>query len=68
MTPMVPMRIELPRCDEVAEALSDLLDGDLEACAAVRVELHLATCPACARSARQLAATVAALHRLRGRR
>ncbi|HUL57696.1 MAG TPA: zf-HC2 domain-containing protein [Anaeromyxobacteraceae bacterium] len=67
MASFVPMRIELPRCDQVADALSELLDGDLDGPVAMRVEIHLATCPPCARLARELAATVAALRR-RGRR
>jgi anti-sigma factor RsiW len=64
---MVPAAAELSRCDEVQARLSELLDGELDAPDAARVALHLAGCPACARLAAELAATVRALRRLAGR-
>ena len=54
----------LPRCEDVAPHLSELVDGELEGRWAARVGIHLAICPGCARLARELAATVRALHRL----
>jgi len=50
----------------VLELLSDYLDGDLPASDRLTVPLHLSGCPECARFAAELAATVSALHRLRG--
>ncbi len=67
MTALIPIRVDFLACDEIPALVSELIDGDLEARQATRVELHLATCPACARFARELAATVAALHAMRFR-
>jgi anti-sigma factor RsiW len=61
---MVPAPVLLPRCEEVAERLSEFLDEELGPIATARVTLHLALCTACARFAYELAATVRALHRL----
>jgi len=61
---MVTVPLDVLRCDEVADHLSELLDGELDASARARVVLHLGLCPACARLAAELAATVEALHRL----
>ncbi len=52
------------RCEEVAERLSELLDGELGELEAAAVRLHLATCAGCARFAAELEATILALHRL----
>jgi anti-sigma factor RsiW len=65
---MIRAPMELPRCDEVSARLSDLLDGELDDLQGDRVALHLATCAACARLARELAVTIRALHGLRARR
>ncbi len=62
---MIPVPLALSCCEEVGALLSEYLDGDLGPVAYARVEVHLATCPGCARFAEELAATVAALHRLR---
>ena len=67
MTALIAIRIDSLACEEIPALVSDLIDGDLEPRQARRVELHLATCPACARFARELAATVAALHAMRFR-
>ena len=65
----VPFELRIPGCEEIADRLSELLDGELEGKAAARVALHLAVCPPCARVAVELDATIHALHRLprRGR-
>ena len=65
---MMSLPLMLPTCEQVADRLSEWLDGELERDVARRVELHLATCTRCSRLASQLAATVEALHRLRRRR
>lgn len=62
---MIPIPLPLSPCQEVDDLLSEYLDGELEARGVARVEVHLATCPGCARFAEELAATVAALHRMR---
>jgi len=67
VTALMPIRIDSLACDDMPALVSDLIDGDLEPRQATRVELHLATCPTCARLARELAATVAALHAMRFR-
>jgi anti-sigma factor RsiW len=54
------------QCGQVLELLSDYLDGDLPASDRFAVPLHLSGCPECTRFAGELAATVSALHRLRG--
>ncbi len=51
-------------CDEVADRLSDYVDGELDASVARTIAVHLSRCPACARLAAELALTVAALHRI----
>lgn len=61
---MIPIPLALSCCDEVEDLLSEYLDGELGPRALTRVELHLATCSCCARHAHELAATIAALHRL----
>lgn len=62
---MIPIPLPLTRCcDEVDDLLSEYLDGELAARDAAEVSVHLATCPGCAQLAEELAATVAALHRL----
>ena len=62
---MIPIPLALTRCcEEVDDLLSEYLDGELDVRDAVEIEVHLATCPGCARFAEELAATVAALHRL----
>lgn len=53
-----------PECAEVGELLSDYLDGELSAQGRWLVELHLGSCAACTQFLAELAATVAALHRL----
>lgn len=62
---MIPIPLPLSPCQEVDDHLSEYLDGELEPRAVAQVEVHLATCPGCARFAEELAATVAALHRMR---
>ena len=64
---MIPVPLALSRCEEVADHLSEYLDGELGPVAAQRVEVHLATCAGCARLAADLAGVVAALHRLNWR-
>jgi anti-sigma factor RsiW len=49
-------------CACVSSHLSELLDGELDEGAAPRVAMHVATCAACARVARELAEIVAAIH------
>ncbi len=61
---MIPIPMPLSPCEEIDDLLSEYLDGELEPRAVARVEVHLATCPGCARFLAELAATVAALHRL----
>ena len=61
---MLEAPVHLARCEEVAERLSEFLDGELGPIASARVALHLALCTACARFTAELAATVRALHRL----
>ena len=53
-------------CQRISDLLSSYLDGDLVATARWDVKLHLESCTSCARFAAELAATVRALHRLRG--
>jgi anti-sigma factor RsiW len=65
---MIPIPLRLSPCQEVDDLLSEYLDGELDGRTIARVEIHLVTCPGCARFAGELAATVAALHRLRARR
>jgi anti-sigma factor RsiW len=55
-------------CDRVADCLSDYLDGELDPREARTVAAHLAGCRGCARTAAELALTIAALHGLRQRR
>ncbi len=62
---MIRPPLELPRCEEIAALLSELLDGELDGARAERAGIHLATCRDCARLAAELAATVQALHGLR---
>ncbi len=57
--PLAPLR-----CDELSERLSALIDGERDAAALVRVRLHVSGCPACARLALELLATVEAMHGL----
>jgi anti-sigma factor RsiW len=60
-----PRRRPIPLdCPKASELLSEYLDGDLAAAEAGAMRLHLAGCPACARLAAELAATVAAIHGL----
>ncbi len=61
---MVPLPLVLPRCEQIADRISEYLDGELAEPAAERVAIHLALCAGCARSAAQLARLVGALHRL----
>ena len=61
---MLPAPVLLPSCDEIAARLSEFLDGELGPIASARVALHLGMCAACARFTSELAATVAALHRM----
>lgn len=61
---MLPVLLEAPRCEDVADRLSEYLDGELEEMARARVALHLAICRGCARFTAELAATVEALHHL----
>jgi anti-sigma factor RsiW len=53
-------------CQRISELLSGLLDGDLTVSEQWEVKLHLEACAACAQLSAELAATVQALHRLRG--
>ncbi|MBC8103993.1 MAG: zf-HC2 domain-containing protein, partial [Cytophagales bacterium] len=43
-------------CGSAQESLSEFWEGSLSAAASARVEAHLASCPACAREARQMKA------------
>ncbi|WP_242340331.1 MULTISPECIES: anti-sigma factor [Anaeromyxobacter] len=52
------------RCDELSERLSELIDGERDPAVLVRVRLHVARCPPCARLALELLATVEAMHGL----
>ncbi len=61
---MVPVALDVPRCEDVAERLSEFLDGELDELRSGRVALHLALCAGCARLAAELEATIRALHRL----
>lgn len=61
---MLPPSLEID-CADVAEHLSDLLDGELDPHDAVRLAVHLSRCAPCAATAAELAATVQALHRVR---
>lgn len=54
-------------CGRVAHRMSGYLDGELKAGAAWTVAVHLSHCANCARFAEELAAAVAALHRLGAR-
>jgi anti-sigma factor RsiW len=54
-----------PVCQRIADRLSELLDGELGQAEMREVTFHLEGCADCARFATELAATVAALHRLR---
>jgi anti-sigma factor RsiW len=65
---MLPVPLEVPRCEQVADHLSEFLDGELASQPAACVRLHLATCCGCARFAAELAATIEALRALRARR
>jgi anti-sigma factor RsiW len=60
-------RMDEPRCREVVDRLSEFLDGELDRSAAESVALHLEACASCAQFARELAATILALHRLHAR-
>ena len=55
-----------PGCQRIADMLSDFLDDELGAREQWEVVLHLEGCGDCARFAAELAATVNALHGLRG--
>ncbi len=61
---MIPVPLEVPRCEQVTGLLSEFIDGELGARPAARIRIHLAVCAGCARFAAELAATVAALHGL----
>ena len=52
-------------CDQIAEELSDALDGALPLWRRLQIRLHLALCPPCARMRRSLERTVDLLHALR---
>jgi anti-sigma factor RsiW len=60
---MLEAPLVLPRCEDVANRLSEFLDGELDDSASARVRLHLGLCSGCARLAADLATLVAALHR-----
>lgn len=62
---MLPAYLDLPRCDEISGRLSEFLDGELDEATRHRVEVHLATCTACAQLTAGLAATIRALRGLR---
>jgi len=62
---MIPAYLDLPRCDETSERLSEFLDEELDDRSRKRVALHLAICEGCAQFAAELASTVRALHGLR---
>ena len=65
---MIPAPLILPRCDEVSEHVSELLDGEHDARSGMRMRLHLAICSRCARFADELGAVVSALHSMAKRR
>jgi predicted anti-sigma-YlaC factor YlaD len=65
---MLPVPLVVPRCEQVADHLSEFLDGELASRPEACVRIHLAVCAGCARFAAELAATVEALHALRARR
>jgi anti-sigma factor RsiW len=65
---MTPVALEFLACEQVLDRISDYLDAELDPRRASGVALHLALCAGCARFASELAATVAALHRLRAGR
>jgi len=56
----------LPACQRIADMLSDFLDEELGAREQWEVVLHLEGCSNCTRFAAELAATIGALHGLRG--
>jgi anti-sigma factor RsiW len=56
----------LPACQRIADMLSDFLDEELGASEQWEVVLHLEGCSDCTRFAAELAATIGALHGLRG--
>jgi len=63
----VPLRGGTPGpidCQDVVELATDLLEGDLDAATAVRVDDHLLTCAGCAQYVDQMRRTAAALHAL----
>jgi anti-sigma factor RsiW len=53
-------------CQRISDLLSSYMDGDLTVSERWDVRLHLESCAACARFSVELAATVSALHQLRG--
>lgn len=61
---MIPVGLDVARCEDVEQRLSEFLDGELDERGAGRIALHLALCPGCARLAAELEATIRALHRL----
>ncbi|MFL5422802.1 MAG: anti-sigma factor family protein [Myxococcales bacterium] len=63
---MLPAYLDLPRCEEISDRLSEFLDDELDEATRQRVTVHLAICPTCARLATELAATIQALRGLRG--
>ena len=65
---MLPVPLEVPRCEQVADRLSEFLDGELGARPAACIRIHLAVCAGCARFAAELAATIEALHVLHASR
>ncbi len=56
----------LPACQRIADMLSDFLDEELGPREQWEVTLHLEGCSDCTRFAAELAATIGALHGLRG--
>ncbi len=65
---MLTAPLILPRCEDVADHVSEFLDGELDERARERVRLHIVVCSGCARLAADLGVVVAALHRLARRR
>lgn len=61
---MIPVPMELPRCEEVSALVSSRIDGELDAASGAGLAVHLGFCARCARLAEELVATVEALHRL----
>ena len=51
-------------CRDVADHLSQYLDGELGALDRVRLAMHLAACPRCSRDAAELARLIEAVHHL----